>query len=57
MNNENNYETVSKFDRIRGDLHDVALFTKPTTIKHVTNLTGRAETFVVETGRHEETGD
>lgn len=51
---EQQYETVAKFDRIRGNLHDVALFTKPSTIKTVQNLTGKAETFVVETCRYED---
>ena len=44
---------VSKYDRIRGGLHGVALFTKPTTIRIVQAITGQAETFVVETARHE----
>lgn len=48
---------ISKYDRLRGNLQDVALFTKPSTIKNVQQLTGKAETFVVETCRHEELGD
>lgn len=35
----------------------MALFTKPSTIRNVQAITGRAETFVVETARHEELGD
>lgn len=49
--------TINKFDRIRGSLHNVALFTKPSTIKNVENITGRTETFVVETCRYEDQGD
>lgn len=48
---------VSKYDRIRGGLHGVALFTKPSTIKNVQSITGESETFVIETARHEEMGD
>jgi hypothetical protein len=54
MDNDN---TVAKYDRIRGGLEGVALFTKPSTIKNVQVVTGKAETFVVETARHEELGD
>jgi hypothetical protein len=50
-------ETVSKFDRIRGGLHNVAIFTKPSTIQNVQSITGRAETFIVETARFEDQGD
>jgi hypothetical protein len=48
--------TISKYDRLRGSLHDVAMFTKPSTIKNVQNITGKTETFVVETCRYEELG-
>jgi hypothetical protein len=48
--------TIAKYDRLRGSLHDVAMFTRPSTIKNVQNLTGKAETFVVETCRYEELG-
>jgi hypothetical protein len=54
MSNDN---TVSKYDRVRGGLEGIALFTKPSTIKNVQDITGKAETFVVETARHEEVGD
>jgi len=50
-------QTINKYDRLYGALHDVALFTKPSTIKTVQSLTGRAETFVIQTCRHEENGD
>lgn len=48
--------TISKYDRLRGSLAGHALFTKPSTIKHVQNITGKTETFVVETGRYDEMG-
>jgi hypothetical protein len=50
-------ETINKYDRLYGALHDVALFTKPTTIKIVQPLTGRTETFVIQTARHRDNGD
>jgi len=50
-------QTVSKYDRIRGGLHNVALFTKPSTIKNVQAITGKSETYVVETARYEDQGD
>lgn len=46
---------ISKYDRLRGTLN--ALFTKPSTVKNVESVTGRSETFVIETGRTEESGD
>jgi hypothetical protein len=49
--------TIGKYDRIRGGLHDVAMFTRPSTIKTVQVLTGKSETFVVETARYEDAGD
>lgn len=52
----NETSTISKYDRLRGGLKDVALFTRPSTIKNVQTLTGKAETFVVETARYEEMG-
>lgn len=54
MNNATpQYETIQKYDRIRGLLEGIALFTKPTTVKRVENVTGKAETFTVETARTE----
>ena len=47
---------VNKYDRLRGGLQGVALFTKPSTVKNVVNITGQSETFVVETARHDELG-
>lgn len=54
--NDNN-QTIAKYDRLRGGLQDVATFTKPSTIKNVETMTGRTETFVVETCRYEDRGD
>ena len=50
-------QTISKYDRTYGNLHDVGLGTKPSTIKNVQTITGKSETFVVQTFRHEELGD
>lgn len=33
------------------------MFTKPSTIKNVQIITGKTETFIVETARHSELGD
>lgn len=67
MNEDNNYDanrernandrTVAIYDRVRGGLEGVAMFTKPSTIKNVQIITGKAETFIVETARHSELGD
>lgn len=43
---------ISKYDRTRGTLN--ALFCKPSTVKNVESVTGRSETFVIETGLTEE---
>jgi hypothetical protein len=50
-------QTISKYDRTYGGLHDISLSTKPSTVKNVQTLTGKSETFVVQTLRHEELGD
>jgi hypothetical protein len=50
-------QTIDKFDRTYGALHDVSLTTKPTTIENVEPVTGRVETFVIQTMRHAERGD
>lgn len=49
--------SISKYDRLRGGLEGVALFSRQSTIRNIQNITGRAETFIIETGRHEELGD
>jgi hypothetical protein len=38
-------------------LQDVSLSTKPSTVKHVQAITGKSESFIVQTMRHEELGD
>jgi hypothetical protein len=48
--------TISKYDRLRGSMQQVAMFTRPSTIKNVQTITGVSETFVVETCRYEELG-
>jgi hypothetical protein len=46
---------ISKYDRLRSGLQDVALKSKPSTIQDV-SFTGTAETFVIVTYRYEEKG-
>jgi hypothetical protein len=48
---------VHKYDRMYGNLIDVSLATKPSTVKVVQPLTGRAETFIIQTLRHADNGD
>lgn len=55
--NHTETQTISKYDRTFGGLLDICLATKPSTIKNVQTLTGKSETFVVQTLRHEELGD
>lgn len=50
-------QIISKFDRIYGGLQDVSLSTKPSTVKHVQPVTGKSETFIIQTFRHAELGD
>jgi hypothetical protein len=52
----NNDHQIGKYDRQRGALEGVARFTKPSTVKTVETITGRAETFIVESARHDELG-
>ena len=52
-----NDNQIEKYDRIRGGMQGVALFTKPSTVRNIQDITGKAETFVVETCRHDEFGD
>lgn len=52
-----NDNTVGKFDRVRGGIDGVALFTRPSTIKNVQDIVGKSETFVIETARLDEEGD
>jgi hypothetical protein len=53
MSDEN---MISKYDRLRGGLADVAMFTKPSTIQNVESITGKSETFIVQTCRFEDKG-
>ena len=48
---------ISKYDRLYGSLIDVYLHTKPTTVKVVQTITGQAETYIIQTVRHEIDGD
>jgi hypothetical protein len=48
---------VNKYDRMYGSLIDVSISTKPSTVKVVQTLTGRSETFIIQTMRHEDNGD
>jgi hypothetical protein len=50
-------DSISKYDRQYGGLIDVSLSTKPSIVKVVQPVTGQAETFIVQTLRHEEKGD
>jgi hypothetical protein len=49
--------TVSSYDRMRGQLLNVAMFTKASTIKTSEIITNRTETFIVETARLDDVGD
>ena len=40
---------IQKYDRMYGGLIDVCISTKPSTVKVVQALTGRAETFIIQT--------
>lgn len=55
MNDNETIQTVTKYDRLRGGLVG-GLFTKPSTVRNVAFLNGKAETFLVETCRDEERG-
>lgn len=52
-----NDQQISKYDRTYGGMHDVCIRTKPSTINNIEKMTGRTETFIVETMRHAEYGD
>jgi hypothetical protein len=47
---------IDKYDRLRGGLSGVALFTKPSTIQNIETITGKSETFIVQTCRFEDKG-
>jgi len=44
---------IGKFDRRYAAMHDTGMMTKPSTIKVVEPLTGRTETYIVQTARDE----
>jgi hypothetical protein len=48
---------IHKYDRMYGSLIDVSISTKPSTVKVVQPVTGRSETFIIQTARHEDYGD
>ena len=50
------YETLAKYDRIYGELRDVCMRLKPSTVQFVDGI-GKANTFIVEVMRHEKEGD
>ena len=47
-------ETINKYDRLYGGVMDVGLSTKPSTIRTVEPVTGKAESFIVQTCRTED---
>lgn len=47
-------QTINKYDRLYGGVMDVSLSTKPSTIRTVEPVTGKAESFIVQTCRHED---
>lgn len=47
-------ETLSKYDRLYGGVLDVSLYTKPSTVKTVQPITGKTDTFVIQTCLHEQ---
>jgi hypothetical protein len=53
----NDTQTITKYDRIYGGLLDVCLATKASTVKIVQAITGKSESFIVQTFRHPELGD
>lgn len=48
------YDSISKYDRLYGGSKLVGLMTKPSTVKNVEAVTGRTETWIVQTARHED---
>lgn len=50
-------EGINKYDRLYGGVIDVSLTTKASTIRTVEPVTGKAESFIVQTARHEDNGD
>src|SRR5579872_2257636 len=50
--------TIKKYDRLRGGLKDLpgVIFTKPSTVRNIEQMTGKVEMFIVETCRYDEKG-
>lgn len=46
--------SISKYDRLYGSSKMVGMSTKQSTVSNVESVTGRAETFIVQTFRHED---
>jgi len=44
---------IHKYDRTYGSIIDVSITTKPSTVKVSQPITGRSETFIIQTARHE----
>jgi hypothetical protein len=53
---QDNDRQITQYDWTYGHMHDVCLKGKPSTINNVA-MTGRTETFIVETMRHPDLGD
>ncbi len=51
---DDNNNQISKYDRMYGSSKMVGMMTKPSTVQSVEGVTGRAETFIVQTARHED---
>jgi hypothetical protein len=53
------YTTLSPFDRRIGALHDLpdVVTTSPSTVRTIETVTGRSETFIVQTYRQHDRGD
>jgi hypothetical protein len=49
--------TLTKFDLAYGRAQDVGISTKASTVKYVQPITGKTETFIVQTFRHPDLGD
>lgn len=51
------HQTINKYDRLYGSVMDVSIHTKASTIRTVEPITGKTESFIVQTCRHNENGD
>jgi hypothetical protein len=59
MNEQPQYKSIDKFDRLLGALHELpdVTRTKPTTLVVTTPIIGASQTFIVQTLRQREKGD